>query len=439
MKSLIIDKRDKIKGLHTYCSKCKFLITNRKCGKTKKGISTCKFPESHKFKAIIGIPGNSPKKATRIINTRDIKEAIEQKMSFETELEENQYQPVEVLNSDNDVKPTLLVDCMALYISFLNNEEVEIYKQKARTEDYVKGVQRGLTYFCESLHSKGVDYMRVDISNLNEKMVGMFYDYLLNTKNNIGNATYNNYIATLRQFISWLINKRDYSIKNYFVDVRRRTVVLNNEIIEKDEFELLLSYVKPENSIKILSSGVRKGMYREWIKIAYRIALETGLRTEEFILIKFSDIIEKDGVPMFVEAENIKVNKAKGIVDSKQKQIKIIPITDNFREILKELNYEGNKNTNDYLIAQKSNVSRKTIKDKVSKSFTHFWNMTGVNKKLQLKNLRKTYLTSLANHFGEKATLISDHAIFSVLKNHYLNDKKMVEKAKGFSVFDKEV
>jgi len=75
---LIIDKRDRVKGLFTYCQKCKQTIDSKVCGKTKKGIRTCKDTDRHCFRAIISIPGtNGAKRKTRVFKTRDIKNANE--------------------------------------------------------------------------------------------------------------------------------------------------------------------------------------------------------------------------------------------------------------------------------------------------------------------------------------------------------------------------
>lgn len=436
IKPLVIDNRENVKGLHTYCSKCKRLTTTRVCGKTKKRVSSCKFPEYHKFKIIKAIPGtDSKKKRTKILETRDLNEAIKEKIQFEQELEENQYQKMSIVSDGVEVKPTLLIECMAIHIGYLNNEGVELYKQKERSKDHIEDVERVFRYFCESLKQNQLDHTIIEIYSINDKMVGMYHDYLLNTKG-LANATYNKYIAAIRQFIDWLIDKKDYDIKNPFKEVSRRVQPTNNEIIEESEFEKLLEVIKPENGIKEFPSGDRKNMYRDWIKSAFKIALETGLRREEFMTLKFSNIIEDNGVPKFVRVENFKVNRAKDIKEEKSKQYKLIPVTGKLKVILSELNYAENRNKEQYIIAQKDPSSRKTLMDKVSKAFTHFWKITGIKKEIQMKNLRKTYLTALANHFGDSANLISDHANMTVLKKHYINNAKMVEKASDFSVFN---
>ena len=189
--------------------------------------------------------------------------------------------------------------------------------------------------------------------------------------------------------------------------------------------------------LKYIPTGGRKNMFRDWVKNAFKIALETGLRREEFMTLKFSNVIEDDNKePKFIKVENFKVNRAKDIQETKSKQYKLVPVTKKLRQILDELDYLVNRKSEKYVIAINEQSSRKTLMDKVSKAFSHFWEVTGIEKEIQLKNLRKTYLTALANHFGESANLISDHASMTVLKKHYINDKKMVEKASDFSVFN---
>jgi len=438
LKSLTIDKRDNVKGLHTYCSKCKCLTTARVCGKTKKRISSCKFPQFHKFKVIKAIPGSgSKKKRTKILATRDINEAIKQKIIFENELEVNQYQatPILVVEEEEKIMPMLLIDCMAYYIGYLNNEGAELHQIKERSKGHIDEVERAFRYFCKSLKRNKVDHTILEIDSLNDKMVGMYHDYLLNIRK-LANATYNKYIATIRQFIMWLVDKKDYRIKNPFKSVIRKVQATNNEIIYQDEFESLLKVIKPENGLKKFPSGTTKDLYRYWLKNAFKLALETGLRREEFMTLKFSNIIEKDELPRYIRVENFKVNRAKDIKAEKSKQYKLIPVTKGLREMFEDLNYSENRNTELYIIAPEAKVMRKTLMDKASKAFTHFWAITGIDKEIQLKNLRKTYLTALANHFGDSANLISDHANMAVLKKHYINNEKMVDKASDFSVFE---
>jgi integrase len=105
----------------------------------------------------------------------------------------------------------------------------------------------------------------------------------------------------------WLIDKKGYHLKNPFNDVTRKVQATNNEIIEQDEFKKLLEVVRPENGLKEYPNGKRKNMYRDWIKNAFKIALETGLRREEFMTLKFSNIVEGDNVLKYIRVKNLKL------------------------------------------------------------------------------------------------------------------------------------
>ncbi len=434
LKPLVIDKRDLVKGLHTYCSKCNRLTTTRKCGNTGKRISSCKSPEYHLFKVIKEVP-NSPtrKKKTKLINTRDISIAIKEKTHFENELIANNYQDIDITPNTIE-KPSFLIECMAIYIGYLNDVGIEKHKIKNRTRGHVAGVERSFKYFALALKSNRIDHTILRIEEINDKVVGFFHTYLIEKKR-FANATYNKHIATLRQFYNWLIEKRKYDISNPFIGVNRLYESFSKEIIEPREFKKLLNTVKPENGIKTFTNGHKKNMYRPWLKIAFRIALETGLRREEFMTLTFQNIVsDKSGKPQFIKVENFKVNRSKGNF-ADEGQFKLIPITRGMNLILKEIDYSENRDSERFLISPNDPNSRNTLINKVSKSFTHFWELAGQDKKIQLKNLRKTYLTALTNHFGDRANLISDHADMKVLMKHYVNDKKVMEQAKSFSVF----
>jgi hypothetical protein len=73
---------------------------------------------------------------------------------------------------------------------------------------------------------------------------------------------------------------------------------------------------------------------------------------------------------------------------------------------------------------------------RISKTFTYFWKCTGIEKEANLKHLRKTYLTALVNYFGDKVTIISDHADIEVLEKHYTNNEVILKANQGFHVFD---
>ncbi len=140
--------------------------------------------------------------------------------------------------------------------------------------------------------------------------------------------------------------------------------------------------------------------------------------------IQFKDIVVDDkGVAMFIQIENFKVNRRNDVSGTENAIMKHIPITKGLRKLLDELGYEANKGLEKYIIAKDERTTLRTRMEIVSKAFSHYWQFTDSGKKVLLKHLRKTYLTSLVQQFGEKATLISSHSGIEVLKKHYINDQ----------------
>jgi integrase len=436
-KPLIIDKRDKVKGLFTYCQKCQLLIDNRICGNTKKRLSTCKNTDKHMFKAIVSIPGtDGAKRKTKVFKTRDIQEASRLKYEFVNELIGTDYQSTNILTTNNEIsKPTLLIECMAMYIGYLNNEGVAAHKVKIRTTNHIKDIERFFRYFCLSLKENNVDHTLITIYQLNEKAVALLHNYIIDILN-YKNKTYNKFMGAMRQFVNWLMEKRGYDLKNHFIGVSRRSEVIDKTIVSKSEFKKLLSVLDPEKGMKEYSTGERKNMYRTWLSKAFRLALETGLRREEFMSIKYNDIVlDEKGVPTFIKIENFKVNRINGVSGTENATMKHIPITKGLRTLLDELDYKTNKGSDNYIIAKEEKTTLKTRIDVISKAFTHYWQFTAIEKKAQLKHLRKTYLTALVQQFGEKANLISSHSGIDVLKKHYVNDQELIKATNDFSVF----
>lgn len=444
VKPLIVDKRDKVNGLYTYCGKCKQLIENRRCGESGKGLTTCKSTESHMFKAIVSVPGtNGRVRKTKRIKTRDLKLAIQEKILFERTLEANNYQTVEagkLLDKSVQPKPILLVDCMAMYIGYLNNIDVEAHMIKKRSKKHLWEVENHFRKkLGEALKYNGIDPNLLRIDQVTDRVVALLHDYILDTLEH-SNKTYNKIMATLRQFMSWLIMQKDYDIDNPFTRVQRRPERKTNTIIDRLEFEMFLSTIRPDTGWDVMPNGDKRERYKPWLKQCYQLALQTGLRREEFLRIRFNHIVTDElGKPMLIEVPNLKVNRQNGI-DSELMgigNIKFVPVTQELLELLYNLGYEENKESDAFLIGNEEEMSRETMMEFISKAFSYFWKRTGIKKTVYLKHLRKTYLTALLLEFGDDAKVISDHSGLDILKGHYGNNEELVKAARAFSVFRK--
>ncbi len=66
--------------------------------------------------------------------------------------------------------------------------------------------------------------------------------------------------------------------------------------------------------------------------------------------------------------------------------------------------------------------------ENLSKGFSHFYKQLNTDKDLQLKSLRKTYLTYLSATMSGDAKKLSSHTTDEVLQKNYI-DQKVVSKA----------
>ncbi len=435
MKPINYGKKDYVRGIYAYCQKCKTCIGKGKCQKSKKRLSSCQYPEFHTFRASVIVPNtNGRKRKKRILNTTNLQEAIRLKFSFEQEMKSLGYQFTGIIeNRKQPDNPEYLIECMAIYVDFLNNADVDAHKIKNRTQAHIKDVERYFKYFCLALIQNKIDHTIIRVDQINDNIVGMIHNYLLNDLN-YKNKTYNKVIGLYRQFLNWLIEKRGYNLNNPFLGVVKRKETIHKTTITKQEFDIFLKAISKENSLVTFSTGERKNYYRDWLILAFKIALETGLRREEFMNLRFSNIkTNENNQSIYIQVENYKVNRIKG--SQEEKQIKVIPITSNLNEIIDSLDFSVNQGSNTYLIGPNEKASRKTLISLISKAFTHFWKHSGQNKDVQLHHLRKTYLTALVQHFGNNANIISDHSGIEVLKKHYVNEKVLMEGAKDFKIF----
>lgn len=90
--------------------------------------------------------------------------------------------------------------------------------------------------------------------------------------------------------------------------------------------------------------------------------------------------------------------------------------------------------SDDYIFVP-DHENRDTLKDTISKSFTHFWKQTGIQKVVSFKNLRKTHITRVIGLLGDKAKSIK-HNNDKVAQDHYINELEILKPLKGRRLID---
>ena len=88
----------------------------------------------------------------------------------------------------------------------------------------------------------------------------------------------------------------------------------------------------------------------------------------------------------------------------------------------------------DYILEREDNLTTKYLMTFISRSFGHFIKLA-TERKIEFKDLRKTYITRISQILGENTKIFTGHADNEVLKNHYISSAYLVGNLKDFDVF----
>ncbi len=431
-------KKTKVKGLFIFCMKCKKRVGDI-CGNSGKRLSSCKDIDKHRYKLRVCIPGNDSSVKTKIFETRDSNQVVVDAFAYRAELESCNYMPKMI--ESKTVVPTTLLEGMAFYIAYLNNDTPHQQEHKQRTVAHVKEVERHFIYFGDYLKTIKVDVAVLPFEKLDRTVVGELKSFLLETKN-YAPKTYNKYIQNMRVFTNRVIEEFDFNMKNPFTGFKPLRTAAKIATITKVEFHDLLKLLTPENGIHTFlerktQKTFNKQYYKPWLKEAFLLALLTGRRREAIVQMKFNGIIENaQGEPVTIKVEDFKVNRGRSLTKKEEVKYIFIPIIAPLKKLLLELGYEENKGKDLFILAPNEKMNRDSMKDLISKAFTHYFNQLGTGKKVELYDLRKTYISHLYASYGEKARTITKHAGTDVMLDHYVDEQVVAEVAKDFEFFD---
>lgn len=411
-------------GIKVKCLKCKFNVGS-KCGLTSEPIRNCENKERHKYNLVVCVPGAEGKRRTKIVHTRDFNEAIQEMTIFRSELEYNNYSHI---RKEQDTS-TKLEYFMTAYLDAISGVNTPAHLIRKRSKSHIDETVRVFIKFKHALTEKGYIFKLIDAKEITDNEVGIFHHHLIDELK-LSLSSYNKYMGIMKTLYYWIQRVKDYPVTNVFKHVVLQTVKKDVEIISKSEFEKLLKSVNRENS---LDPRCNRYLYREWLVHAYELGLESGLRREELLTVKWSNIIDIGEGKQVLKIRNLKVNRIMTGLDTGEHH-KFIPVTKSLRILLNELGYENQKGTEKLIVARPTDQSMQQAMDILSRSFSHFMSVAG-NRPLKFKVLRKTYLTSLAVAAGPNAKLFTGSSSDEVLKNHYLSEVYMTAQLEDFSVF----
>ncbi len=404
-------------GLKIFCKIC-----NRDNAK-------CKHYDSQIYRVRIHVPGSIKLVKTRVIVATQYDDAVIEAIAFKKELNANDFttiaNPLDEVADIEEGNDYSIFDALIKYNQYLEGANSYAHLKKNISKSYKDELIRFCTYFCQNVgKTKSIKTNR--IKSINRADVSNFY---LWAEAHYGEKTFNKCMAGVKCFFEFLIDIEEIEMRNPFRNYVAKEVVKSNiETVNRDEFLQILAAIDTINPLVTLGGkGQRKSMYKPYLKDGFRLFLLTGGRREEVVNLRWSDIFITPTGTKFFRIRNIKVERLKNKTDV----YKHIPINEDLYNLLEEIGYDKNKDSDDYILFPDREVSEITIMNSLSKAFTHYRKGAGIKKDIRLKNLRKTYLTWVNQVMSKDTKILSSHSTDGVLKDYYLDPTVLTAIEKG--------
>ncbi len=432
-------KYSKFNGLHIVC---------KACGKSIEinfnEYKGCIHPiERQRYKAVLRHNGA---RKTRDLKALEYDEAIKELLDFKRELSNpiKIIQPKKqiknlIINNIDEVKYEKFKDCILMYCDYLENVDVPFFEQRTRSREYIRDTIGYILKFKDYLDSKGYNSDKVTIYQIDKHIIGAYFENLFKITNSL--ATYNHHVGTMKSFYKFLIEKKGYEIINPMSFAKLKNVTINTISVDDNDFDKILKCIDEtieSDTIHTYKNGVTKKMYRPYIKNGIELIAYTGMRLTEALSIKYSDIvIDENRNIEYVKGVDIKYEKAHNYDQSKPVKFVPIPVTPELENLLIRLDYKKYLGEDRYLIGPDELISRESMAKQLSHSFGFYRDKSGVNAKIGLKHLRKTFLTKIQIATG-MVTSLGYQKTASVIEKNYLDKSKIAKsvKEKGFRLFE---
>lgn len=419
-------KYKKYVGLHIVCKKC-----SKQIEVSQAQYKGCNHPlERQRYKAIIKINGvRKTKDLTSLIYDEAVKELLEFKELLKNPIE------LSISPRTEETKPESFNDCIMMYSDWLENIDVPFFERKIRRREYIRDtigyVCKLKTYLENKSKSKQMSIYKVE-----KDWVNSYFEELYSKCKSI--STYNHNIRASKGFYKFLIVTKGYEIFNPMASAKLKSETSNPINVSDADFDKIIKSCSDENnSIQTYKNGVRKKMYRSYIKEAFEIIAYTGMRITEAISIKYSDIVlDEFGELDYVMGVDLKYEKAHNYDQSKPTKIVPIPYSPELEDLLNRLDYKTHLGEDRYLIGSGEGITRESMAKLLSHAFAFYRDKCGIKAKIGLKHLRKSFLTKIETQTGLVESL-GYQKTKRVIQNNYLVKPEIAKavKQKGFRLF----
>lgn len=417
MKKKRIEYR-KYPGLKVLCKDCGYEIHN--IGES--GLKTdCRHPmESQVYKAVLKEPGTGRRK-TKNLTASTFQEAVEQVNRFKAELENPV--PAAMLRKEEEKRSDRLLDCIARYLDYLSGVGVPKHLKRERDKMYLDNMRRYSAEFVMFLKNLKIDISKVGIEEITEEIVGEYHEYAEAKTNK--KSMYNHRFRPLKGLYKYLIHHENRQITDPFKDIKKKSEKIEPKSFTLEEIEKIKAVISPHDDYRIVGKKKqeKKHMYREWLTDAIDLALFTGVRREQIMVMKWSDVeCFPDGTPKYIKSNNLKVNRMLNRNGDKDDKYVYAPIYAELRDLLYQMGFEEKRGSDEYIIAPKEKASREWLVKRMSWSFSFFSEKAGLDPKLGFKYLRKTNITEDAKKEAVRNIIKrTGHSKESIVEDHYLD------------------
>jgi integrase len=430
MKSISLIRQRK--GIKIYCLECRKQVSSF-CKKTKTILTSCNHNSRHKFQLVVHVPKTKNGRRMRFSDAKNFEDALVDMKLFKDELLKDNYVKPFQIEEFSDKKSSNFLELVGSYLDSLNGINVPRQFLKVRSKQHIADVKRAIERFAFSLKEKNYDISRLTIQNIKDKEVGYYCDYLLKDMAE-ENRTYFKSIGIMKAFVNWTIDMKEIISFNAFAKIEIENSESNAVTITKDEFIRLLDNLNSENGF---DDDNKRNWYYPWLKFAFRLSIETPMRREELVSLKWSDLksledSDSNNGKVFV-INNIKVNRSKK-GKSAGKYKKYIPVTESLLELLIELNYEEKIGSCEFVIPRDENISINYMRDILSRAFNVFIKFAS-ERDLEFNCLRKTYITKITMKLGDKAKMFTGHSDDAIIRKNYLNKEFSGSSLDKFRIF----
>jgi integrase len=420
-------------GIKVKCTKCAFLIKDI-CKLNHKGVNTCEYKDKHKYIFIVHVPGTKKGKLTKLAKAENFEDALIEQISFKAELKRQGYHKAEIKIK---TVTTTISELMKDFLNYISGNGTHAHLNKKLDDAHIATYKMVFLRFCDAIKKKGYNPEIFDIKDLNDDIVEIFHFYV--EAMDLSKTTYSKHFVLMKAFLNWVNDKKDLKVGNPFEHMTLKFAKREKNPITKVEFEKLLQVISPVNGVVNDASGKKRNRYHPWLKTAIKVGLETGLRREEVLQLSWPNVREityEDQSCYIIDVNNLKNNRRMFGEDTGT-YTKPIPVTKGLYDLLIELGYETKKGTNGYIIEREAGLEIKYMLDELSRGFAHFIKLV-TDRKIEFKDLRKTYITSLSVRLGKNTKLFTGHGDDQVMKDSYIAEEFIAANLTNFSVFGAE-